>query len=565
MTQSKNIVNLYRVTLTCAIALILAIPPAMTQLQIKGQVISAADNAPLPYASVHTSEGQFAFTNDDGYFVLKGRPGIEVNISYLGYRDTTIALIRPDMVIRLISDAYMTPEVVITDKNYVSPYTILEAARDAYQKEDGTETDAKLFVKRESVNNGKWADQTEVLYNYTHKNRRIYGMTFKHGKSYINTDNDIILTLDLFEVLKRDWVFDKKQNFIYPSILSRSSDRKMKKDFQASYSEYISNGVEYFVISSNPRVESSGFSSEITVDKLTNDFVEIHNKISNPKDVKFISVRTKEPINLRELDVKYQFRQYDGMTFLRHIDVSYTYVLNDIESINNLAFHFYDIGDPFIENITSLDYEPLTDYQKVWVNPYSEDFWQEQNISESQLDTLTNYLHLSSRVKSFLQNKQFLTLEDLQTVTPIHFAHVPLLDDGVAFNYKPKDLSLKSKLHLEAFFHINAFQKGADIIYEVEPLINYRRSFISDATPLVVLQFKKEVAVIKEVWELFAAEIDERQFKSPLSTRDLEAFAEKYNQMLGRKLSKLDDYQFMDWSMKNPLDDLPVRARRPRF
>lgn len=565
MTQSKNIVNLYRVTLTCAIALILAIPPAMTQLQIKGQVISAADNAPLPYASVQTSEGQFAFTNDDGYFVLKGRPGIEVNISYLGYRDTTVALIRPDMVIRLISDAYMTPEVVITDKNYVSPYTILEAARDAYQKEKGTETDAKLFVKRESINNGMWSDQTEALYNYKHKNRRIYGMTFKHGKSYINTDNDIILTLDLFEVLKRDWVFDKKQKFIYPSILSKSSDKKMKKDFQATYSEYTSNDREYFVISSNPRAEPSRFSSEITVDKLTNDFVEIHNRISNPKDVKFISVRTKKPIDLRELDIKYQFRQYDGMTFLSHIDVTYTYLLNGIESLNNLAFHFYDIGDPFIENITSLDYDPLTDYQKVWVNPYSEDFWQEQNISESQLDTLTNYLHLSSSVKSLLQKKQFLTLTDVKTVSPIHFAHSPLLDDGTALKYNPKDLSIKSKLHLEAFFHVNAFKNGVDIKYEIEPLINYRRSFIADKTPLVVLQFKKEISTINEVWELFAAEINEMKLKSPLSTKALEDLVERYNQMLGRELSKLDDYQFMDWSVRNPLDDLPVGARRPRF
>ena len=124
----------------------------------------------------------------------------------------------------------------------------------------------------------------------------------------------------------------------------------------------------------------------------------------------------------------YKFTQYEEMTFLSHIDVTYTYFLNGIESQNTLAFHFYDLGNPFIENLTSIEYTPLTDYQKVWVTPYSDDFWQEQNIVESQLDTLTNYMHLSKKYKSLLEDKPYLTLSDLFNSDPDFLVHPPRMD-----------------------------------------------------------------------------------------------------------------------------------------
>ena len=544
-------------------AIIYFLPTGLiSQSQIMGRVISAEDGNALPYASIYTPKGQFTFSNDDGYFSLKGNLGQEVTITFLGFRDTILVLDQRNMTIQMKNDGIITDEVVITDKNYISPYETLAKARKEYQKEDGDEVETKLFVKRESINNGTWADQTEVLYNYKHKNRRIYDWTFKHGKSHINIENDIILTLDLFEVMKKDWIFDKNMEVVYPSIISHSSKKKMVKYFDASYSEFISNDKEYFVISSIPIDSKNAFSSKITVDKETNDFVEIKNTILNPQTVKFESVRTGAPINMTQMEFTYQFVQYNEMTMLSHIDVSYTYILNRVESKNNLAFHFYDYEKPFLDNQTDIDYGPLTDYQKVWVTPYSDEFWREQNIVESKLDTLTNYIHLSSKFKSFLENKKYLTLEDVKTVGAEHFEHPPRMDDGSGLKAKVDLLQIKTQLHVNAFFHINAFYRGDQVMYEVTPLINFDRTFIFEPKPLILLQFEKEIGIIKDFTEMFNKELEEKRLSNDLSPNKIEALTDKYNQNLWRALSKLDNYQFTNWTPYNHHKALERRVRR---
>jgi len=536
---------------------------SLVNAQIDGRVLSAQDDSPLPYASVFTQDGKFTFSNDDGYFTLKGRLGQQVTITFLGFRDTTFLLTEQNMTIRMMNDGITTEEVVITDKDYISPYKTLAKAIKQYKKENGYEVMTKLFVKRESINNGAWADQTEVLYNYTHKNRRIYDWKFKHGKSNINVDNDLILTLDLFEVMKQDWIFDKKPSSLYPSIVSTSSHKKMSKNFEAIYSEYSSNGKEYFVISSTPVKKGESFSSKITVNKETNDFVEIINRIENPSIVHFKSIRTGKPIEMTKMEFAYKFVQHQKMTFLSHIDVSYTYYLNGIESENKLAFHFYDLNDPFIENLTSIVYEPLTDYQKVWVTPYSEDFWEEQNIVESQLDTLTNYMYLSTKIKSLLDNKPYVTLSDMFYAEDDFLAHPPRMDDGTAMKTKVDLMDIKSQLHVNAFYHINPYYKNGKTSYEVSPLIHYNRSFIYEATPLVILQLEKELKIIKDQTELFQNEINERNHKEELTSKDLNALSDKYHQNLWRALSKLDNHQFKNWSPYNHHEALdPFRRRK---
>ncbi|MGK0315919.1 MAG: hypothetical protein ACI86M_002151 [Saprospiraceae bacterium] len=534
------------------------------QSQIKGRVISADDNSALPYASIYTPRGQFTFSNDDGHFTLKGIIGQKVTITFLGFRDTTLILDKKGMTIRMMNDGIITEKVVITDKNYISPYKTLAKARKEYQKEDGDEIDTKLFVKRESINNGTWADQTEVLYNYKHKNRRIYDMTFKHGKSHINVENDIILTLDLFEMMKQDWIFDKKLEVLYPSIISHSSKKKMVKNFEATYSEFSSNGKKYFVINSKPIDSEDSFSSKITVNKTTNDFVEIKNTILNPKTVRFRSIRTGAPINMTKMEFSYQFIQYEEMTFLSHIDVNYTYILNGVASENILAFHFYDYGKPFLENLTDIVHEPLTDYQKVWVNPYSDNFWREQNIVESKLDTLTNYINLSYKFKSFLENKKYLTLEDIKIVGAEHFEHPPRMDDGLGLKAKVDLLEIKTQLHVNVFFHINMFYLDNEIQYEVTPLINFDRTFIFEPKPLVLIQFEKELSIIRDHTEMFNEEIEENRSKEKLDTRKIKSLLEKHNQILWRALSKLDNYQFTNWAPYNHLEAIKGRILRVR-
>lgn len=543
---------------------ILLYNPVESQSQITGRIISADDNSALPYASIYTPKGQFTFSNDDGHFTLKGVIGQKVTITFLGFRDTTLVLNKPNMTILMMNDGIITEEVIITDKDYISPYKTLAKARKEYQKEDGDEIDTKLFVKRESVNNGTWADQTEVLYNYKHKNRRIYDLTFKHGKSHINVENDIILTLDLFEVMKLDWIFDKNLEVLYPSIISHSSKKKMVKNFEATYSEFSSNEKKYFVITSKPIDSEDTFSSKITVNKTTNDFVEIKNTILNPKTVKFESIRTGAPINMTKMEFSYQFVQHKEITFLSHIDVNYTYILNGVESKNILAFHFYDYGKPFLENKSNIVYGPLTDYQKVWVTPYSGVFWKEQNIVESKLDTLTNYINLSSKFKSFLENKKYLTLDDINFLGAEHFEHTPRMNDGSGLKAKVDLLAIKTQLHVNAFFHINIFYLDNEVQYEITPLINFDRTFIFESKPAVLIQFEKELAIIRDHTKIFNAEIEKMRLKGKLDLQKTESVVDKHNQNLWRALSKLDNYQFTNWAPYNHHEALKGIRRRGR-
>lgn len=529
---------------------------------LRGRVISSGDNSPLPYASIYTKSGQFAFSNDNGYFTIKGKTRDQLTITFLGYRDTIITEFLDGMVIKMINDGITTDEIVISDKNYISPYKTLAKARKRYKKESSIEIDSKLFAKRKSVNNGEWADQTEVLYNYKHKNRRIYDWQFKHGKSYVNTQNDIILTLDLFTALKDDWIFDKKIKFLYESILSHSSEKKMAKNYVATYNEFTSNGKEYYVVKSTPIDTNLGYTSTITVNKETDDFVEIQNTIVDPGIVKFKSIRTGKQIDMKEMSLTYKFEQIEGLTFLSHIDVEYSYNLNHIKSVNTLAFHFYDHNQPFQENITDINYKFMTDYQKIWATPYSEVFWNEQNITESELDTLTNFLLLDQKVQSFLKQKQYLTLNEAREVGTEHFEHVPRRDDLSEFKIKPDEMSIKSNLHLNAFFHINAYSIVQGHRIEVTPVINHIRSFIANPTPLVIKQFKDELKILEDVTTEFRNEIEEKYALERPNLDKLVSMKEKYNQKLWSALSKKDNYQFSDWTPYNHLDKLEGNLRR---
>jgi len=108
-----------------------------------------------------------------------------------------------------------------------------------------------------------------------------------------------------------------------------------------------------------------------------------------------------------------------------------------------------------------------------------------------------------------------------------------------------------TKLHVNAFFHVNRFYKGEEIRYEVTPLLNYDRTFLFETTPMMILQFKKELKVIEEHKNLFEQEIEELQSQNKLDKKKIKSMVENYNQNLWRALSKLDNYQFTDWTPYN--------------
>ena len=81
---------------------------------------------------------------------------------------------------------------------------------------------------------------------------------------------------------------------------------------------------------------------------------------------------------------------------------------------------------------------------------------------------------------------------------------------------------------------------------------------------MVLLQFEKELAIIRDHTEMFNEEIEENLSKGELDTRKIESLVDKHNQNLWRALSKLDNYQFTNWAPYNHHEALKSGRRRVR-
>ena len=79
---------------------------------IKGTVVSASDNEPLPGASVVAPDGQGVATNLNGEFSIKVAPGTILKVSYVGY-DVASVPAADGMIVKLVENNKLD-EVVVT-------------------------------------------------------------------------------------------------------------------------------------------------------------------------------------------------------------------------------------------------------------------------------------------------------------------------------------------------------------------------------------------------------------------------------------------------------------------
>lgn len=79
---------------------------------IKGTVVSASDNEPLPGATVLAPNGQGVATDINGEFSLRVEPGTVLSVSYVGYKKASMSA-TDGMVIKLQEDNQLE-EVVVT-------------------------------------------------------------------------------------------------------------------------------------------------------------------------------------------------------------------------------------------------------------------------------------------------------------------------------------------------------------------------------------------------------------------------------------------------------------------
>ena len=104
-------------------ALLLTMPFQALAESVRGYVLDATDNAPLPFAAVSAECGgtfrQGTTTDIDGFFCLNGLPEgkCRLNVSFVGYlpNKTTVDL-KADtlLLLKIVPDAVQLREVVVT-------------------------------------------------------------------------------------------------------------------------------------------------------------------------------------------------------------------------------------------------------------------------------------------------------------------------------------------------------------------------------------------------------------------------------------------------------------------
>jgi len=550
---------------TLLILLFLAFLPSYSRAQIYGRVVDAYDNSPLPFATV-VGEDTYAIANEEGQFKYRGEPGDRLTVSFLGYRDTMV-LAKPNMVIKMINDGIYSEEVVITDANYISPYELIVNTKKKYKSYNHEVIPSKLFVKRETYNNGEWSDQTETLYNVKQHKGKIYDLAFQHGKSYVNSSNDLIFTLDLLTVLKEEELFGKYSKYLYTSACSIGSARKMKKKYQGNYREWTSNGKKYYIVDTKAR-EDNKFDSEVTMAMDDYDAVRIKHKIVNPTQTVFRSLLDNKPISLDSISLEYTLEDWQDEKVISTMIVKYAYYLNGISSENIINIKFFDYGKPFIDLISSIDYESLTDYQRIWNTPYNDEFWNGQKLTFSKLDTLSDFLELNIESSNLLLRKRYLTISEARSLGLKHFDHIPLMDDAQRAMIKFDPIDQKTQRHLHAHLFAHCYTVDGKMNITLMPLIDQQRSFVLKVTPMMDSLFNKEIDVVEEVANEANAQlkaVDLAQDHEDIH-KDVSRIVREYNDEIKDRLSEYDNHQNRDWGAtgSDPWNQ-KRRNRRGRF
>ena len=537
---------------------------SVSEGQINGRIIDAKDHMPLPFATI-VGEKSYAIANEEGEFVYKGKLGDQLAVSYLGYRDTIVAA-QENMIIRMVNDGILSDEVVITDANYISPYELLIKAKKKYKSLDHEVIMSKLFIKRESKNNGVWSNQTETLYNAKQHKGKFYDLSFQHGKSYVNGQNDLIFTLDLLPVMEEEEVFSKYSKYLFTSACSQSSAKKIKKRYSGNYKEWNSNGKDYYIIETTSKKENK-FDTELTVTVDDFDLVRLRQTIKNPTEAVFRTLNTNEPVDLDSLSIEYIFEDWKGSKVISSVSIEYSFELNRIRSENTINLKFFDFEKPYYELLSSMDYSLLTDYQKIWNTPYDDDFWRGQNLTFSKLDTLSEYRDMKLNSSNSLLGKRYLSIQEVKEIGLSHFVHIPRMDDGAAamIKFDPMDMKTKRHLHAGIFAHYYVVEGQPQLT--ILPLVDHQRSFIYKQSPMMDSLFMKELRIVDTLGmeaNLELASSDFLMHQDPYKV--VQDVVEKYNKQIKKKLGKMDAHQKRDWAARSPKpsDAIPRRLRNRR-
>jgi len=330
------------------------------------------------------------------------------------------------------------------------------------------------------------------------------------------------------------------------------SAKKIKKKYQGNYKEWKSNGKEYYIVDTKSK-NANKFDSELTISVDNFDLTRLKQHIVNPSKTAFRSLRTNRTIDLDSLTLEYIFDEWNGSKVISSLSVSYSYQLNGIHSKNNINLKFFDYEKPYFNLISSIDYDILTDYQRIWNTPYNDDFWNGQNLTFSKLDTLSDYMDLNLGSSNLLLKKRYLTMDEVEELGLSHFEQIPRMDDGAKAMIKFDPMDMKTQRHVNAQLYAHFYTVEDKLNATIIPLIDHQRSFMLKSSPMMDSLFNKELNVVRLTAEEALAELDSNPLKEAKKPyKSLKKIVERYNKLLKKRLSELDAYQKRDWAATRP-------------
>ena len=241
------------------------------------------------------------------------------------------------------------------------------------------------------------------------------------------------------------------------------------------------------------------------------------------------------------------------MKVISAMNVKYSYSLNGVRSENIINLIFFDFEKPYFDLISSIDYEMLTDYQRIWNTPYNDDFWEGQKLTFSKLDTLSDFKDMDLNSSNLLLRKRYLTIPEVRELGVSHFKHIPIMDDGARAMIKFDPIDMKTQRHVHANLFIQMYEINGDVKARFLPLIDHQRSFVLKETPMMDSLFHKELDVVEGIVSEANDKLLELDMSQPeKSYKSVRKLTEKYNKKIKNKLSELDSHQNRDWAATSP-------------
>ncbi len=344
-----------------------------------------------------------------------------IQISYLGYKKKVIQLsqLTTDTVFLQPYQFELSP-VTISAIDYNSILNELIEIINISKKQDDYTKGKSSFLVQSFVNN-KPLERQESIGNFEYGSGALKQYDLLMGR-FGQSKRFSFYTFSAKNIIQRINLFDFNENF--PEIITQCNKRKIRKTYNLNKSKKGEHATISFTSKNGEQ-----FSGKISYNENTKQIIHFEAHISDPNQIKLLSIITKKEIKMSNLSFLISFNQHPYL--LNHIKVWYdipiqkdNYLFNiqsDILFLVNERDDTYNI--PYWKGVENFN---LTNYQKITSQYFDKNIWNDNFLfnESKRINASYNYFKENGLVMNFDK----------------HSNHNQLNDDYTFFGVSPEEI-----------------------------------------------------------------------------------------------------------------------------